>query len=303
MPIENGTQYVRYYQPLSDANETIYAFVPELWYTTFYVSIIDLVGIQNATLESYVLINGTSYTVERRAVTPGNNVPFICTVGSSYGFKLRCSKGTIDYGRFSMDDPTQLLILQVNQMNFPSGAINCGNITISGTRMNSTWIQALYNDAGNSTSWVNTTVTRMEHGVAMQTVLNSYAGGGGNFSFAQVDYYDALASQDYVVTITSNSSYGVLSWSFSCPSWQGVNPWSSLDFGDLPFPASQLIGFIIVIFLFACSSVKDSHILLLATIVVAGFLAFIGWLQIPTLTITVVMCLAVLYAMSKRRPA
>jgi hypothetical protein len=72
--------------------------------------------------------------------------------------------------------------------------------------------------------------------------------------------------------------------------------------GHLPFPANQFVGFALVMCIFACFSVKDSHIGLLLSIVVAAILAWIGWLAISSALIAVVFCMAIMYAIARRKP-
>jgi len=85
--------FSRFYKPRSDYEE-IYVFVPEDPYYYYSIDLIDLVGVSNGYFETYITVNGTSYTIERRQIIHGNKLPFVFTWGWEYGFRVVCDQGT-----------------------------------------------------------------------------------------------------------------------------------------------------------------------------------------------------------------
>ncbi len=295
----------RYYVPVA-ATETIYVFEPADPYYTYYISIVDTVGVSNAYVESYVYLNATSFTVERRQFTINNKIPFVLTQFSNYGFRLICDQGVTDFGRFIAGDYSIIpaFTFTVSTMNFAVAPITYSNITLSAVRFNDTWIQINYYDVGNKTESISVKIEQFMGGI-WQTVYTdsrivsqSYAG----------NYYDCEVYKDYVVTITvAHQTYGSLTWQIPCvdPLYQ-VNLWAGLTvLGQFPFDITQFFGFFIVLCVFGLFSAKDHVTGLIVAILVAAILALppIHWLTIGWGTISIVFCFVILYALGRRKPS
>jgi hypothetical protein len=271
-------------------------FIPNTPFYEYYVNV-AVIGqtVSDTYLESYLANNGTEWIVERQLFSVGNLVPFVLTEGRAYGFMFTCDQGTVDFGTQVIGDPSQVIQLMVSPQNFPSSASTFGNITVAATRMNSTWIQALYNDSGGGTSNVNTTISLSGYTELASTAVSNTS---------SVNWFSADPTQDYLVTITSQTTSGVFTWTnpVSHPISSG-NPFSGMNSlgPTLPFKVTDLFGFIVILLIFSTGSAKDSHMILLLSIVIAALLTIIGWLSISSTTLMACFCLGILWAFSKRR--
>jgi hypothetical protein len=288
----------RYYDASTGytGNLTWWVFVPDSPYYVYYASV-AVIGqtVSNAYLESYILLNGTEFIVERRIFTVGNLIPFVFTQGRPYGFIFTCTQGTVDLGTQIMGDPLLDIQLMATPQNFPSTASTFGNITVSATRMNDTWIQALYNDGGGTTFNVTTTIT-----LNGQTEFTSAAISNSS----TVDWNNGLSDQDYTVTITAQTSNGQFQWTTPVShNFNGGNPFAGLNSlgPSLPMKVTDLIWFIVDLIIFSTASIKDSHIILLLVILLTAFEGLIGFMSVPSSSVTVCFLLGVLWALSKRR--
>lgn len=290
--------YSRYYVPISDYEE-IYVFKPNDPYFYYNLDIIDLVGVSNAYLESYVNVNGSTFTVERRRFIAGNLIPYVLTWGKDYGFRITCDQGNYDFGHVT---PTTEETLQftITSLSFPSDYEVYEDITLSAERTDDTDIQILYEDEAERTNYVNVTIYRVV-GVQQEWVQEYFTQQYVNT--LDMTWSMAEANQNYIVTFDINhADYGELSWEFSCPRMAGgSNPFDFGFLGEWPIDSSQIISFAIIMTIFGLGSAKDSHIVLIAGIIVAMFLAYIGWFAVPWTILTLVFSLAILYALSRRR--
>jgi len=295
--IQLGYNYSRYYTPIYPT-ETICVFQPESPYTTYYVGITDFLGMRNATVESYVSLNGTTFTVERRPFTPNNKIPFTLTQFTQYGFRVRCSQGTYDFGSWITGDPSLLISFTVSPANFPFQTITYGNLSISVLRRNDTWVEILYADSGNET--VSVTVQMYYRDNSVLTLL--WTGSEPTESGYTYNWYDANRYVDYVASVTVvHSVHGTLHWAFPLPD-PLIAPGLDLSiFGVFPFESRQLVGFVLVLLLFACFSVREAHVGLLLSIGLAALLTYVQWLALSWSAISICLCLAVLWALSRRR--
>jgi len=155
-----------------------------------------------------------------------------------------------------------------------------------------------YEDSAERTNYVNVTIYRV---ASKNTLIKEYSTQQSTNTLS-LEWNEAEADKDYVVKIIVNhADYGTLSWTFNCHRISGgSNPWDFDFLGTWPIDSSQLIGFAIVMCVFACFSAKDSALGLLVGIVVAAFLVYIGWLAISWTLVAVALCLAVFYALSRR---
>jgi len=289
--------FSRFYAPRSDYEE-IYVFVPEDPYFYYSIDLIDLVGVSNGYFETYITVNSTSYTIERRQIIHGNKLPFIFTWGWEYGFRVVCDQGTYDLGHHT-PLTEQTITVTLSPFSFPSGYTVYENITLTANRTSNTQIVVAYEDSAERTNYVNVTIYR----VASKNKLIKEYSTQQDTNTLSLTWKDAEADKDYIVKIVVNhADYGTLSWSFNCHRISGgSNPWDFDFLGTWPVDSSQIIGFAIVMCVFACFSVKDSALGLFVGIVVAAFLVYIGWLAISWTLVSIALCLAVFYALSRRR--
>jgi len=288
--------FSRFYAPRSDYEE-IYVFVPEDPYYYYSIDLIDLVGVSNGYFETYITVNSTSYTIERRQIIHGNKLPFIFTWGWEYGFRVVCDQGTYDLGHHT-PLTEQTITVTLSPFSFPSGYTTYEDITLTANRTSSTQITVVYEDSAERTNYVNVTIYR----VARKNKLIKEYSTQQDTNTLSLTWKNAEADKDYIVKIIVNhADYGTLSWSFNCHRVSGgSNPWDFDFLGTWPVDSSQIIGFAIVMCVFACFSAKDSALGLLVGIVVAAFLVYIGWLAISWTLVAVALCLAVFYALSRR---
>jgi len=273
-------------------------FIPEDPYYYYLIDLIDLVGVSNGYFETYVTVNGSTYTVERRQIIHGNKLPFIFTFGREYGFRVVCDQGTFDFGHHTPLNE-QTITVTLSPFSFPSGYTVYENITLTANRTSSTKIVVAYEDSAERTNYVNVTIYRV---ASKNTLVKEYSTQQSTNTLS-LTWNEAEADRDYVVKIIVNhADYGTLSWTFNCHRTSaGSNPWDFDFLGTWPINSSQIIGFAIVMCVFACFSAKDSALGLFVGIVVAAFLVYIGWLAISWTLVSIALCLAVFYALSRRR--
>jgi len=296
-----GGNVTRIYYPVPayfGDSETVYVFLPDSPYYTYYVSITDVLGITNAYVESYISLNGSNVVVERRPYSMNNLIPFTLHFGGSYGFRIWCSQGFYDNGVTTPADPSTPVSITVSALNFPSTAISYGNLTVFTQRTSATTIQVLYQDLNNETGTVSTQIYQ-----GSQLMDSDNQTTSGTYSLT---WNNAQPTLTYTVTVTSSTSYyGTLSWSWTLPPYSITTSSFNLSFlGNwLGVDGAQVFGFFLCLLVFGCFSSKDRYVGTVITVFLAGFLTYIGWLNIPTGMLTFVGSLAILYALSNRRPA
>jgi len=131
-------------------DEEIYVFVPEDPYYYYSIDLIDLVGVSNGYFETYITVNSTSYTIERRQIIHGNKLPFIFTWGWEYGFRVVCDQGTYDLGHHT-PLTEQTITVTLSPFSFPSGYTTYEDITLTANRTSSTQITVVYEDSAERT--------------------------------------------------------------------------------------------------------------------------------------------------------
>jgi len=290
--------YSRFYVPNTEY-EDIYVFKPSDPYYYYNLDIIDLVGVSNAYLESYVNVNGSSFTVERRRFVAGNLIPYVMTWGKDYGFRIACDQGNYDFGHVTpmTEDTIQFTI---TSLSFPGEYEVYEDITLSAERTDDTDIEILYEDESERTNYVNITIYRL-HGVQKVWVQEYFTQQYVNT--LEMTWTMCEENQNYIVVFDiSHADYGELTWEIPCPRRAGGdNPFDLSFLGEWPIDSSQIISFAIIMCIFGLGSAKDSAFTLLVGIVIAGVLIYIDLFSASWAVVTLIFCLAVLYALSKRR--
>jgi len=282
---------------LKDDFEEIYVFKPAQPYYTYYFTVIDYLGVTNGYLESYINVGGTYRVVERWSLSILNRIPFIFSWGEVYNIRLVCDEGTYSWGGFvaKAEQNQQLLIVPgMFPLSYPGL-----NVTVNAARMNETWIQVNYTDTKSLTDWVKIDI---KHRTALTWTTDYTQNNTGNTQ--QLNWNSAVATVDYVVTITALRDGETVSWSFSCPVPPATtNPWENvLDaLGTFPFPAKNVIGFILVLFFFGVFSYYSMPTGCVVGVIIAAFLTYIGWLDLSWNLIALAGAVAIFAVLAKAK--
>lgn len=267
---ESRTYYV--YQTY----EEIYVMTPADPYYTYYFTIVDYIGLEWGYLESLVNINGTDRVCERVTIEIVNNLPFTFTWGESYKMRLVCNLGEYTFGSYIAGATTEFTLTVTKDM-FPEDPTHIGDITVSATRENASWIQVIYIDGNSSTNWVN--FTFYEYGNT--TFFHSYNTTSNSVTY---NWYDGMSTINYYVIISaSHSNLGMKYWTFTCPapSTTSANPFGALGLlGDFPFAANQIPAVLIIMVVAAVFSWWNIPMGIIATVIVSFILAWLGWLAV-----------------------
>lgn len=268
---------------IKDEFEEIYVFKPSSPFFTYYVTLTDFVGVTDAYLESLLNVNGTDRVVERWKVEVLTDIPFTLSWGVAYKFRLVCNEGTYVFGSVVAEADTTI-DLTITSNEFPVDYTSFGlNISVSASRENSTWIQVLYADAGNGTSWVY---------VDIQTRYGTSAFNSNSSSDSvQVNWYSALNISDYIAKVTiSHSTLGTLYYTKSLPSTvEGASPFDFGFLGSSPVDLSQIFALLITLFFGGIASVKNVYAGGFLMLIIASVFGYLGWLNVSVTVLTVCM--------------
>ena len=278
--------YLRYDQWYED----IYIFYPDDIATTYYVTLVDYVGLTNPYLESILNINGTYRIIERQRVDVINDIPFILSWGTSYKFRLICDEGTYTWQSVIAGTDTTFS-LTVTSVAFPPDSIYIGNITLSATRTDDITITALYDDSAELTEYVYVSFTEYPDG----TSASYYTNNTGNTQ--NITWSDANPNLAYAVYFSIvHEEQGTLTYTIVVTTLIDTdNPWDFSWLGDWGgIDSTQILGVIIVFAVFGAFSYGSVEVGLVAMLLTAGILNLIGWLKIPWEYFTIVFALAIL---------
>jgi len=242
---------------------------------TFTVT--DFVGVTNAYLETVKNVGGQNRIVERQALNVLGPVPFWLVWANKYDIRLICDQGMYTWGGFiALTEQSQSLIITVGM--FP--LIYAGmNVTVTAQRRNATWIQITYTDYDELTLWVNVQIVYLED-MAWTTAYSENKSGSAPDPWS---WYDAEAKVDYVANVTSMYDGEKKTWQFNLPAPPAtVNPWEGLleALGNWPIPAKNVIGLILVLMVFGVFSYYSMPTGCVLGVLTAGFLTYIGWLDL-----------------------
>lgn len=275
--------------------ESIYVFKASEPYYTYYFSVIDFVGITNGHLETLINVNGTDRIVERWKLDILEDLPFTLSWGVAYKVKLVCDEGTYVFGTIVAGAKSEYTFV-VSRDIFPEDAIHTGNITVSASRPEDTHIRVSYQDTENETQWVLVAIYEFRGSIAIYTENNTG-------SSQVVDWYSALPTTDYWVTVTaSHSVLNTLKWSFSTPApVDSDNPFDLDMLGTFPVESTQIFGFIIVVLVFACGSYANASVAIILGTIIAMVLTYINWLYITWTWLSLTFAIAILSLVSIHR--
>jgi len=292
-----GNNYTRvYYLRYNQWYEDVYIFYPDSLYSTYYVTLVDYVGLTNGYLESILNVNGTDRIIERQKLDVVNAIPFILSWGTSYKFRLISDEGTYDWTSIIAGSATTLSLI-VTSIQFPPDTIHIGDISLSASRTADITIEALYDDSAELTDYVYVSFTEME-----ETVPAYYTNNTGNTQ--NITWSDALPTKGYIVYFEINhQEEGTLTYSFIVPTlFDEDNPWDFSwmgDFGDID--TTQLVAVFIVVAVFGGFSLGSVDVGIVTMLITAGILIYIGWLDITWSFFTIVFCIGMLVIISIRK--
>jgi len=280
---------------LTDTFEEIYAFKPTSPYYTYLFTIIDFVGITNPYLESILNINGTDRIVERWKVTSTNSIPLILSWGTTYKIRLVCDQGTTLWEATASSETS--FTYMVTSANFPPSYVSFGqNVSLSITRQNATYIQAVYVDGLDKTNWMELNI-ETRSGIVAYTTNNTG-------STQTINWYSAGNETDYIAYVTiSHQTLGTLYWTqvLVAPSANMTSPFDFSFLGSFPLPLTQVFGGFIVLLFAGVASTKNAVVGLFVTICVAALLTAVGILALPSTLIIGAMAFVFLYVLAYRK--
>jgi hypothetical protein len=274
--------------------EEVYVIRPSDNYRTYTMTVVDMVGVDWAYLESVLNINGTDLVVERWDVQAVTEMPFTMSWGVTYKMRLVCSEGVYYYRSFTAGASLSQSY-SITQDMFPLVIDTTDDVTVTGTRQNGTWLRAYYYDSQQETNWIYVAFYGWD-----ETTPTLYT----NQSTYTITYnwYAADNETDYWILITSNhDELGTKSWTFSAPApYDDTNPWSGLSALGTGFPIApaQFVGMGIVLLFFSVFSQANVGVGLVVGVLIAAVLTLIGFLSIGWSWLTTTMAVVVIIALS-----
>lgn len=275
--------------------ETVYVIKPSEPYSVYYFKVVDLVGVEWGYLESLLNLNGTDQIVERWDISLYGDLPFTMTWGVAYKMRIVTNLGIYYYADF-VADATFEWTFPITADMFEIDDTDTGDVSVSGGRMNSTWIQGSYVDSAGLTTIINMTIYVYENASFVVTTEVSS-------SSLTYNWYDAEEDESYFIRIiATHSQSGELTYTFWCPvPSTNVNPFSVLDvlLGDgLPFNASELVGLGIVLLFVGAFSRWNAAVGLVVGILIAALFGFLAWITVSYEWLTGSMGIAIIIAIS-----
>jgi hypothetical protein len=287
---ESRTMYVY-------GNETIYVMLPYDPYYNYYFSVIDFAGLEWGYLESLVNLNGTDRVCERQSIEIVNDIPFMFTWGRTYKMRLVCNLGEYVFGDY-VAGATTAYTLTVTADFFPTLPTHIGDLTVSATRENETWIRCAFIDAETQTDWVE--FAFYEYG--NDTAFHTYNTTSNSVIY---NWYEGDSFTDYFVIVTvSHQTLGTKYWTYTCPApVTGYgNPFAALALlGDFPFDITQLPAILIIIVCMMAFSWWNAPLGIIVSTLIAFVLAWLGWLSIGWTWLSLAGSLSFLLAIAMRK--
>lgn len=260
-------------------NESLTTTTPDATYSTYQFTIRDYtnkLGKGTAYLEALRTVNGTDALIERVVITTGTPVPLNLVTGEVYLIRVRWYDGTYyTWGYYvTGSDTTETLLLR--GIEFTDQAYTVTRfITVEAARPTATTITVNYNDTRTRTTWVNVTI-RIRGGAVVAT-SNS-----GNDTQA-LNFGGLTTGANYIVSIAGEHQ-DIGAWGYSkifdasetfpdIPALTGIITLGGID-------ATQIIGYTITIVTLLTFSYAWKGRGLLASMAVASFLSYLGWLSL-----------------------
>jgi hypothetical protein len=256
----------------------------------YYISVTDMVGLTNATVEMDKNVLGVNRVIERQLFDPVNVMSFYLLRYHDYTLKVISDQGTFTWDFPTDSDDAQYFAITKEMITAIQSIVNA---TAWATRWNGTFASVYFNDPSHLTTAVTTNIYIMNLTGQYLFYTQTDLGYVQSFTLNSLD-----ANTKYLArTVTAQGSWSnPLPIPSSTASIWGV----SFDvFGDWSSIAKNAIGMFVVMTLISVGSWKDTEWFLGAGIVVAAFLVSIGFMSIPWAGISAALLVVVLMYIDK----
>jgi hypothetical protein len=279
--------------------EEIYILIPvnTTSYATYTFSIIDFAGISNAYLETLSSIDGVTWVTERQKADVINTMPFWLTWAHRYDIRLICNRGVYSWGGFiPLGEQLQTLIVTPDM--FPQAEYGL-IVTLNAERINSSLIQINYTDTDEVTDWVAVSI-KYRSGFSYTVAYSTNNTGNTQ----QIDWNSADNETDYLTDVSIYRKGHLYDFTFNCPApTVSANPWTGLleVFGTWPFPAASFFAICIILMVAGIFHYAFLAAGCVVTWLIAGFLAVIGWYDIPWVSLGLAGVIAIVVAIQQSK--
>lgn len=265
---------------------------------TYYIEVIDYVGVEWGYLETLLNINGTDTVIERWDVQILNELPFTLSWGKAYKLRLICNLGSYNYPSF-VAGGSQTTSIAISQDIFDEIPTDVSGISLTATRVNNTWIRTIYVDSDNLTDTV---------------VLDFYILGTSELQYSTEEttlpfihnWYGADPEYHYSLKVSANHDRrGLLIWWIVLPADQiQDNVFADLDEiltsanDEFPIAASNFIGLGLTLLCAAAFSAKNIAVGVVITVIMTMILTTIGFMTMDWTWLTLSFAVAIIVAIS-----
>ena len=281
-----------------EEGENITIFIPygDYQYYTFQVKDYRAVIPPDSYLIACSVTNGTFglTPITRLPISGSATVRMLLQVGRTYLIKIVGSGLDYEIAWFTADPNRISEELIVNPAISSRVKLAYQYVQIDASRTENT-VTVAYQDNTRKTEWVDVYIKYWNGTVAYHNKAAA--------NIMQTVWDEAEADMSYVVEVyVEHEEFGPLTYRKALPAiWTGKSsPFNLAFLGSSPIPADQIVGLIMILFLAGMFSVLNAAVGIVIVCLVAGFLAYIGWLNIPFTVLSVVLSLAVIYALSSR---
>lgn len=294
----NLTNDREYWLGMNEDTATIYIFDDST--TVYTIAFLDFAGVLHefSYVEARRLVNGTLRTVEKRNIDLETKVIMSLINGDIYTISIG-DGATYTIGDLRVTDDTTVT-LTLKGVDFPKETL----LTYKYVRLYG--LRVFANPNGNITITYEDTLeetTSVDIYINYKNGTNAYNATETSDSFTHV-WANALNNTDYAVVCTvTHERYGEYDWKQYFPRTFSTMPFGLDWLGTLPFNTAYILPALLIVFVAGCFSVINPYLGAFATVVTACFLAYIGWIPIPSATLIVAFTLAILMALiyAKRR--
>ena len=264
-----------------DGFEEVWIHVPD---TTdlvglYSVSVADLAGLTNATVETDRNILGYNRIIERQNLDIYNPMQYYFIMYQTYTLKIVSDQVSLSWNLVANTEYAKYFTVTKDMV--PSSDTSL-NVTVTATRLNGTAANVYYNDPRLLTSSVTTTIYVHNTTGYYQFYIQTDTGNTQNITVTTL-----AATVDYQASVTVTRQGYTLSWQFSLAKPAATTNIFSGVWANFTSNTTILMllengfGIFTVICFIALGSWSDTEWFLGAAIIIAGFLVYIGMLTIP----------------------
>lgn len=267
-------------------------------YYTYYIEVIDYVGVEWGYLETLLNINGTDTVIERWDVQILNELPFTLSWGKAYKLRLVCDKGSYNYPSF-VAGGSQTTSIAITQDIFDEIPTDVRGISLTAIRESGTWLKTIYVDTDNLTNTV---------------VLDFYILGTSELQYSAEEtttpfvhsWYGADPEYGYSLKVTvDHERRGILIWWLVLPADETQdNVFAELDEiltsanDEFPIAPSNFIGLGISLLCFAAFSAKNVGVGVVIGVIMTMILTVIGFMSMEWSWLTLSFAVAIIVAIT-----